>query len=455
MAFMTNFQSHTRSLPGRYTVSAYVLLFVVAFSVSCSKKEKAEPQATSYSHGDSTTALTSTAPLIDETVSAPTTVKWWHFWTDPSIKPTIDEIVADFEKQNPNIKIEQTELTWNNGHEKIAIALSSKTGPDLLELGSDWIPEFVAANRITDVTANLKPFYDQYTGWDPVRNNGALYGIPWILGTRVMYYNSDLLLQAGFDSLYIPLDLTQFKEAAYKVDSLGKDIYGWGSNSAEKHRLYKKFLPFFWTYGASFYSLNNEYCVISSMEAGKALTYYKELNDSCAMIDTQRRLEDAFLADKIGCVLSGDWLLKRIRKEKPDFNFVTGLFPGQSGAGRSFLGGEYLVVNKDSDNKGAALKFAKFLTSKENELKFCKANFSANPSNVEATKDPFFTNDPYLMTFVKQLKLSKAPPFEPKWVYIEDEFEQAVERTLFEGMGPFESLSIARAKIQQISRGKE
>ncbi len=455
MSFITN-RSHNKHLTTRRTAQIAIFsLFALTLSVSCSKKESADTKAPVYSHGDSTTALTSTAPLIDETVSAPTTVKWWHFWTDPSIKPTIDQIVANFEKQNPNIKIEQTELTWNNGHEKIAIALSSNTGPDLIELGSDWVPEFVAANRITDITANLKPLYDQYTGWAPVRNNGSLYGIPWILGTRVMYYNRDLLNQAGYDSLYLPVNLTQFKETCYKVDSLGKNVYGWGSNSAEKHRLYKKFLPFFWTYGASFYSLNNEYCVVSSMEAGKALTFYKELNDSCAMIDTQRRLEDAFLAGKIGCVLSGDWLLKRIRKEKPGFNFVTGLFPGQNGAGKSFLGGEYLVVNKDSDNKEAALKFAKFLTSKENELKFCKANFSANPSNIEATKDSFFTNDPYLLTFVKQLKLSKAPPFEPKWVYIEDEFEQAVERTLFEGMGPFESLSIARAKIQQISRGKK
>jgi multiple sugar transport system substrate-binding protein len=419
-----------------------------------SKKDSSSSDSKTVSFGtpDTSTTLTSTAPLIDETITEPVTVNWWHFWTDPSIKPTIDQIVAEFEKQNPNIKVQQTELTWSNGHEKIAIALAADSGPDLLELGSDWIPEFVAAGRIADVTANLKDSYSQFTGWAPVRHNGALYGMPWILGTRVMFYNRDLLTRAGFNSHYIPINLTQFMQTALRVDSLGDDIYGWGSNAAEKHRLYKKFLPFFWSFGATFYSLNNEYSIVSSMESGKALTYYKQLNDNYSMIDTQRRLEDAFLAGKIGAVLSGDWLLKRIRKEKSDLNFVTGLFPGQTSAGKSFLGGEYLVVNEDSENKGASLKFMKFLTSAENQVKFCRANFSTNPSNIEAAKDPFFTDDPNIMTFVKQLRLTKAPPFEPKWVYIEDEIEQAIERALFEDMGPFESLSIARAKIQAISR---
>ncbi len=436
----------------------FLLISIASLSGGCSSNDdgsKSNSKKIGFSKSDTSSALTSTAPLIDEDVTGAVTVNWWHFWTDPSIKPTIDQIVADFEKQNPKIKIQQTELTWNNGHEKIAIALGSNSGPDLLELGSDWIPEFVAAGRITDVTANLKGVYSEYTGWGPVRHNGTLYGMPWILGTRVMFYNRDLLTKAGFKSHYIPIDLTQLMQATVRVDSLGDDIYGWGSNSAEKHRLYKKFLPFFWTFGATFYSQNNEYSIISSMESGKALTFYKQLNDSCAMIDTQRRLEDAFLAGKIGAVLSGDWLLKRIKKEKPDLNFITGLFPGQKGAGKSFLGGEYLVVNEDSKNKGAALKFMKFLSNAENQIKFCRANFSANPSSIEAAKDAFFTEDPNLMTFVKQLRLAKAPPFEPKWVYIEDEFEQAIERTLFEGMGPFESLSIARAKIQRISRNND
>lgn len=402
----------------------------------------------------STTPALALGDPIDETVTEPVTITWWHFWTDPTIKPTIESIIADFQKENPNITVKTTELTWANGHEKIAISLSSGAGPDLLELGSDWIPEFVEAERLADLTPNLTPTVSQYTGWGPVTSNERIYGQPWILGTRVMFYNTALMDSAGYERGYFPITLAQFREAAYKIDSLGEDISGWGSNAAESHRLYKKFLPFFWSHYASFFSENGEYCVVSSMEAGKALKYYRELHDSCSLVDTQRRLEDKFLEGKIGAVLSGDWLLKRIRNENPKFQFTTGMFPGEKLPGISFLGGEYLVVNQDSENKGAALRLLRFITNPENQLRFCKANFTATPSSLESAKDEFFTSDPHFMTFIKQLKFSKSPPFEPTWVRIEDEFEKAIERTLFEKIPSFESLHQARNNIQTISRGK-
>lgn len=433
-------------------VPALLLALAVGFA-ACGKKDKPDT-ATPGTETQTPSGHLADVPAIDETVQEPVTISWWHFWTDPTTKPVIEDIVGEFMTANPNITVELTGLTWADGHDKIVIALSSGSGPDLLELGSDWIPEFVDAGRLADLTGNMRDSYLDYTGWDPVNNNGHLYGRPWILGTRVMYYNTDLLLQAGFDSNYIPVNLTDFRNAAYRVDSLGDDIYGWGSNAAESHRLYKKFMPFFWTNHATLFSENNEYCVISSMEAGAALKYYKELHDNCSLVDTQRRLEDAFLAGKVGSVLSGDWLLKRIRNEKPDLQFTTGLFPGKTIAGISFLGGEYLVVNKDSKAQGAALKLLRFITSPENQVKFCKANYTATPSSEAATKDPFFASDPHLQTFIKQLRYTKAPPFEPTWVYIEEEIEKAVERSLFEDMPPFESLFLAGGRIQQISRKK-
>jgi len=56
---------------------------------------------------------------------AGTTITWWQFWTDPGVKPTIEAIADDFEKANPDISVELTDLTWTNGHEKIVMAFSA------------------------------------------------------------------------------------------------------------------------------------------------------------------------------------------------------------------------------------------------------------------------------------------------------------------------------------------
>ncbi len=375
------------------------------------------------------------------------TLNWWHFWTDPIIKPVIANMVAEYEAANPNIKINLTDLTWANGHEKIVVAFSSGTAPDIIELGSDWVPEFSSTDQLADLTASLVTDSNLYHGWEPAKWNDKLYASPWILGTRVIYLNKDLLVKADYDENYAPANWPQLKEICYKVDSLGEEIYGFGSNAAEKHRLYKKWMPFFWSDEGRIISEDGKYCVISSDKAYKALKFYKELHDSCSMVDTQRRLEDAFLEGKVGVIISGDWLLKRIKKENREINFATSIIPGPEYPGKSFLGGEYLAVSKSSAHKDEALKFIKYITDKENQLAFCKANYSMNPSSKDASKDPFFNDDLNHKTFVIQIRSSQSPPAVPEWVYIEDIIETTLENVLFNDAPIAESLYEAKFKI--------
>jgi multiple sugar transport system substrate-binding protein len=380
----------------------------------------------------------------------PITIEWWQFWTDPAIKPTIEKIVSDYEILNPNVKIKLTDLTWGNGHEKIVVAFSSGTAPDMVELGSDWILEFASTEHLAplskDVTADTANFY----GWAPGIYNNEIYAFPWILGTRVLYINLALIKQTDLDSNFYPTNWEQLKILCYKIDSLGEDIYGFGSNAAEKHTLYKKFLPFLWAGGGRIISKDGKYAVISSDKGYNALQFYKELSDSCGMIDTQRRLDDAFLAGKIGVIISGDWLLKRIKNEKLNADIMTALIPGPEYPGKSFVGGEYISISSQSKYKTEALKFIKYLTNCESELLFCKANYSANPANKEAAKDKFFNDDLILQTFIKQMSLSSFPPPDPQWVYIEEVIEAMLEDVLFNGKPIPETMYNARNKIQKL-----
>jgi len=383
----------------------------------------------------------------DKSVSGQITLNWWQFWTDQTIKPTIESMVAEFEKANPNIKVKLSDMTWANGHEKIVIAFSSGTAPDIVELGSDWVPEFSSSGQLASLDQYLANDTALYHGWQSATWDGSIYAVPWILGTRVIYINRTLMMEAGFGQNYAPANWPQLKELCYAIDSLGKDIYGFGSNAAEKHRLYKKWMPFFWSHDGRIISKDGKYSVISSDKAYNALVFYKDLNDSCSMIDTQRRLEDAFLDGKIGVIMSGDWLLKRIDNEKRDIDFLTSTIPGPIYPGKSFMGGEYLAVSEKSENKEAAYKFIRFITSKANQLKFCKANYSMNPSNKEAAKDPFFNDDINRKAFTIQLRSSQAPPAIPEWVEIEDIIETTLEDVLFNNVPPAKALYSAKQKI--------
>ena len=382
------------------------------------------------------------------------TLEWWQFWTDPAIKPTIEKIVSDFETANPNIKVNITDLTWANGREKIVLAFSSETAPDIVELGSDWVPQFISADQLYPMGKKIAADTSKYFGWTPGMYEKEIYAFPWILGTRVLYLNRDLLLQAGYDQGFVPFHWDQLKECCYKIDSIGKDIHGFGSNAAEKHRLYKKFLPLFWAGGAHILSKDGSFSTIASDKAYAALKLYKELSDSVGLVDTQRRLEDAFLDGSVGVIISGDWLLKRICKEGLDIDFVTTVIPGPKYPGRSFVGGEYLAISKQSKNKDAALKFIRHLTSRDNQMLFCTENYSANPSNKEAAADSFFITDPHLHIFYNQLNLSSMPRIDKHWPEIEEIIESMLEDVLFNNAPMAEALYQAKHDIEKLYAGQ-
>jgi multiple sugar transport system substrate-binding protein len=391
----------------------------------------------------------------DSNQTGPVTLEWWQFSTDPAIKPTIEKMVADFETKNPGIKIKITDLTWANGHDKIVLAFSSGTAPDIIELGSDWIAEFALSGQLADITTDVQNDKAAFFGWQPTAYNDRIYAFPWILGTRVLYVNNSLSRKAGLADDFIPFNWDLLKEMCYKIDSLGKDIYGFGANAAEKHTLYKKFLPFLWSNGGYLISTTGKFSTFATDRAYDALKYYKELCDSTGLVDTQRRLEDAFLEGKVGVIISGDWLLKRIRNENHKIDFSTHVFPGPKYPGISFLGGEYLAISESCPHQEAAIKFIRHIVSKENQLEFCRANMSANPSNKAAAEDPFFTEDPHLATFVRQLQRSRMPEIDKNWVYIEDIVERTLENILFNGVPMAEGLYGGKKEIEKIIQKPE
>ena len=92
----------------------------------------------------------------------------------------------------------------------------------------------------------------------------------------------------------------------------------------------------------------------------------------------------------------------------------------------------------------------KFITSPENQVNFCKANRSANPSSKTAQQDDYFNSNIHLQTFIRQMNFTRHPPVDPDWVYIEQAIEEAVEKALFENGLVAHSLFEARKKVEKI-----
>ncbi len=360
------------------------------------------------------------------------TIEFWQFWTDPQARPVIESIVAQFENENPGWKVNITDLTWADGHQKIVVAFGAGNPPDLLELGSDWIAEFAAGHALSEIDINTSQFL--VTG--PGIFENKIYAQPWFLASRIFYFNKTLLDRVG---LNIPSDWHELLDACHKIDALDEDISGFGANSPEPHRLYKKFLPFVWSTGGDI--IRDSKIRLDAPEIISALRFYGELTQ-CGQIETQRHLEDSFCEGRIGFLISGGWLLKRLRETPPSFEYQLVPMIGKDNktTGCSFAGGEYLVIPQRSKNKQAAEKLMQVITRIENVNALCDSVGFGYPPHRDISIDES-------SVLYKQLIHSRSTPVHPRWVYVESIIEEMVEQVMLRQMTPEQAVRNAQTKI--------
>lgn len=374
---------------------------------------------------------------------------FWNFWDPKLIVPVIEA----FEKENPGVKIHNEQLTWNNGLDKIVVAMANNRAPDICEMGSTWMGKFMAEGALLDVTDEFSPLKDKYIMWEPAQMNGRIYGMPWLAGTRVMFYNKDLFIKAGLDPEKPPVTWDEFLEACKKIHDPKNGVFGFGMNAGEGHILYKKFLPFGWGNGARVLDENGNF-VFDSKEMREALEFYLKLKEY-SFCEKQDLLNDAFKKGKLGFEISGSWIFARLPIEAPNLNFGTCLVPKPSyekGFSTSFMGGEILVLFKSCKNKELATKFIKYLTRSENALLITKEAWTSFPANVGAFSDPAFS-DPKTQVFFEQMKTGIHPPVHRFWIELETIINTTVEKAMY-GEPIDKVMKEARAEYERIVKSK-
>ncbi|MBL7995567.1 extracellular solute-binding protein [bacterium] len=355
------------------------------------------------------------------------------------------QLIDEFEKLHPRIKIEMTELTWSGGHDKIVAAFASGRAPDVLELGSDWVYEFASRGVLAEVSSEAIKIKNDFLGWESCQEGSQIFGFPWMLGSRVIFYNKDLVKNDSIRTW------DEFLTEAKKVHQPERGTYGFGNTKKEPHQLYKKVLPFFWTNGGDVLSLDKKASVINSPENIEALEYYLELC-KYGLLENQKNLDDKFVEGHIGFVFSGGWLIKKIIDQNPGLNYSVIMFPKNKNEKQpfSFLGGEYLVINKQSAKKDSAIEFIRFLTKKENALKLCSISKVTLPAAKSAGNDPYYEDKPIESILFEQLRLSRPSPIHSQWVKIEHVIEDELEYAIYKKKTAKQSLDDAHQRLQTI-----
>lgn len=351
------------------------------------------------------------------------TVRFWAMGREGEV---VQELVRDFEAEHPDVRVDVQQIPWSAAHEKLLTAFVGGSTPDVAQLGNTWIGEFVALGaleplgpRVASSTVRAESFFPGI--WDTNVIEGAAYGVPWYVDTRVLFYRSDLLAEAGYDEM--PATWSGWREAMEAVKRRGGD---------DRFAL---FLP------------TNEYTqpVIFGLQAGSPL-----LKDHATRGDfSGPEFREAFrflvglyrdgLAPPVGnteianlytefargyfaMYITGPWNLGEFeRRLPPEFggDWATAPLPGPDGAasGVSLAGGSSLVLFRGSERKDAAWKLVEFLSRPESQIRFYGLTGDL-PARVEAWSDPSLAEDARVRAFGEQLTRVVATPKIPEWEQI-------------------------------------
>lgn len=323
---------------------------------------------------------------------------------------TLPKIAEEFEKENPEIDVKVQAIPWDQAHDKLLTAVASKKGPDVVQMGTTWIPEFASANALLDLTEYTEEYPELAAdnffegSVETTKYEDKVVGVPWYVDTRVLYYRTDLLEAAGFKEA--PKTWDELSEAAKKLKERGDDKYGISIDTNEQS------LAFMFARQNGSKLIEGNKAQFNEPEFVEAVEYLNGFfKDGSAPVDLGLDIIQAFKGDGIlPMFISGPWMVKLINDQAPELEgkWATAVLPAKE-TNTSTLGGSDLSVFQHTKNKDEALKFLAYMSKAETQVKWLEMTNSL-PANKEAWNDKQLQENQYYKVFGEQLENAQPMP---------------------------------------------
>jgi multiple sugar transport system substrate-binding protein len=360
------------------------------------------------------------------------TVRFWAMGREGEV---VAELLAEYERAHPGIRIEVQQLPWSAAHEKLLTAFAGDSTPDLCQLGNTWIPELVALGALTPLDAHVAQSTidpaDYFPGiWATNRVAGKLYGVPWYVDTRLLFYRRDLLEQAGFD---VPprtwAEWTTMLAAIKRRKVAGQ--YGIVLPANEFEPLVALALQ----QDDPLLRDDDRYGNFKSAGFSRALDFYAGMHKSGftppSAADTSN-VWNEFGRGHFVFYISGPWNIGEFKRRLPaelQQAWMTAPLPGDGGPGASIAGGSSLVIFRKSRNAAAAWQVIEYLSRPDVQRRF-HALTGDLPPRRSAWREGALADDVHARAFREQLERVKPTPQVPEWERIANEIRLVTERVV-------------------------
>ncbi len=387
----------SKRLAGMF-LSAAVITGLVA---GCGTAEPETNTGTNTEVNTETNTEASSASKTDETESASEKISLLLTYSEE--KKVLYQCIEDFTKET-GIEVEIQYMPLEDSRKQISVMVASDSLPDVMDIDNTDTQTYTEMGILADLTERVEAEIETGQYYEGVlesqKVDGKYYGLPFTANNLCLYYNEDLLEQAG---VKVPATWDELLDACEKLKAIG--VTGFGVAGSQTTDTSFQMWPFIWGAGA-------DEKTVDSKQMVEMLNLYRTMVDNGYMSTevinyTSGDNANQFTAGKTAMIIDGPWRMNSI---KADAGFAWGVAQipaGPAGEGTVLGGHNFAVV--DNGNTDAGWEFVKYMNSPEVMGKYSEAE-NYIPSRKDVCENlEYFKTEP-INAFVEAMNTAQPMP---------------------------------------------
>jgi multiple sugar transport system substrate-binding protein len=308
-------------------------------------------------------------------------------------------------------------VPWDAIDEKFTTAVASGNGPDLLQIGISKLRTFADSGSLMtldeDTVADYpnlaaSNFIDGVAG-DATAIGGEIVSVPWVSDTRVLFYRTDILAEAGIEEP--PATWEDLRADAKVLAGRGDGQYGYYIPQWDSA------LPVVMTWDQGGDIVTEDGMIdFDTPEFKEAADLYTGLYaDGSVPTNSDFDQTQGFISGVAPMLISGPYLAAAISDAAPELEGKWGVtMVPEAADNTSLLAGSNLGVWGSTDNKEGALELLDFLSAPETQVTWYGLDGQL-PTVKTALEDAALTSDPLVAVYSEQLANARILPLVPNW----------------------------------------
>lgn len=347
---------------------------------------------------------------LAQPAAAQKVVTMWHTEPNAATVAVMTDIIAEFEQQNPGVKVEQEAIGWGDLDAKMQAALAAGAPPDMAH-GQAYVERSLSAKGLLEPIDEVIESIGEDDIYEVVKklnyHDGHYWGLAHAIGVDVLIYRKDFYREAGV-SEEPPATrdewLEMLKTLTVDTDGDGQpDRYGLGL-AGPGFFINEDLYMWVGSNGGTLFDENGR-PTLTSPEVLDVLAFWKELNDCClppdwlshSYLDTFAALATGKVASIVGWGRGTDYFEKYAPDAVANGDIGVQNKPvGPMGkASLTQLDSEPWMVFKDDDGAQEEREFLKFFYKPENYRRYIQSvPIHFFPITALMQKDPDYLATP-------------------------------------------------------------